>query len=303
MNPVLLRLYPAGFRRAFGTEMAEAYREAVEGAGPRARLREAADVVAHALRLRLGLGSAYPGGRLFAAAAPFALAATASYAAFNLIGNAADWYVMRTAANVVGDPAALTTLMNGSYLLTLIGAVLALAGRYVPGVLAAIAGTALTAVTFLFPVWRMAPELYFAVYGFLFAPVLVAALPLACPPDLRPARRLRSTVGVVALVGWAVLLVAVMVVVDPLGLGLVVPWRLGVPLAAALVLAGRPAFAGIRTPARLALAAVPLLVILYFSGWVSTEKVLTAAGAVAVTMVALRIHDRRGNSSDTANPA
>ncbi|MEV7419790.1 hypothetical protein [Streptomyces sp. NPDC089919] len=303
MNPVLLHLYPAGFRRAFGEEIAEAYREATEGASPRDRLREAWDVVAHALRLRLGVGSAHPGGRLFASTAPFALAATAGYAAFNLICTVGDWYVMRSAPDAVGTTAPLTTLMNAGYLLTLIGAVVALAGRHVPGVLCAVAGTAVTAVSFLFPVWRMGPELFWQTYGFLLAPVLIAALPLACPPDLRPARRVRSTAGVFAVAVWAVLLVAAMVVIDPLGISLVVPWRLGVPLAAALVLAGRPAFAGITSPGRTAFAAVPTLVILYFSGWVSTEKMLTAVGAVVVTMVALRIHGRRGSGSDTANPA
>ncbi|MCX4960577.1 hypothetical protein [Streptomyces virginiae] len=69
MSRRLLRLYPAGFRRAFGDE-------ATEGGGPVTRLREAADIVAHALRLRLGVGSAHRGGRLFAATAPFASAAT-----------------------------------------------------------------------------------------------------------------------------------------------------------------------------------------------------------------------------------
>ncbi|MFD9013952.1 hypothetical protein ACFV0A_33585, partial [Streptomyces sp. NPDC059552] len=70
MNPRLLRLYPAAFRSAFGDEMVEAHRLATENAGPVTRLREAGDIVAHALRLRLGIASAQRGGRLFAAAAP-----------------------------------------------------------------------------------------------------------------------------------------------------------------------------------------------------------------------------------------
>ncbi|MEV7543972.1 hypothetical protein [Streptomyces sp. NPDC089915] len=301
MNPVLLRLYPPGFRRAFGDEIAEAYREATVEAGPRARLREAADIVAHALRLRLGLGSAHAGGRLSASAAPFALATTAAYAAFNLIGTAGDWYVMRI-AGTAGNAAPLVSLMNGGYLLTLIGAVVALAGRsYVPGVLCATAGAAAASVSFLLPIWHLSPELRWDIIGFLCAPVLIAALPLACPPDLRPARRVRSRAGVLALVAWAVLLVALMVVTDPLGIGLVLPWRFGVPLVAALVLAGRQAFAEIRSTAALAFASAPLLGTLYFSGWVGTEEVLTTAGAVVVTAVALRI--RRGNGPDTPNPA
>lgn len=300
MNPVLLRLYPAGFRRAFGSEIAEAYQEATEGAGPRARLREAADVASHALRLRLGIGSAYPGGRLFASAAPFGLAATAAYAAFNLIGNAGDWYVMRT-AGTDGSAAPLLTLMNGCYLLTLIGAVVALAGRHLPGVLCAVAGTVGSSASFLYPIWPTPTDLRWEVVGFLLTPILIAALPLACPPDLRPARRVRSGAGVFAVAVWAVLLVAGMVVIDPLGIGPVLPWQLGVPLAAALVLAGRRAFAGIRGTTGLAFAATPFLVTLYFSGWVSTEEILKVAAAVAVAVpVALRM--RRGGS-DTANPA
>ncbi|MFJ8160214.1 hypothetical protein ACIRBY_04700 [Streptomyces sp. NPDC096136] len=300
MNPVLLRLYPPGFRRAFGSEVAEAYREATEGAGPRARLREAADIAAHALRLRLGIGSAHPGGRLSAGAAPFALAVTAAYAAFNLIGTVGDWYVMRT-AGAAGDAAPLVTLMNGGYLLSLLGAVAALAGRYVPGVLTATAGAAAASAGFLLPILHLSPELRWDLVGFLLAPVLVAALPLACPPDLRPAGRARSGAGALALMAWAVLLVGAMVVTDPLGIGLVLPWRFGVPLAAALILVGREAFAGIRSTVALAFAAAPLLVTLYFSGWVGTEDVLTVAGAVTVTAVALRI--RRGNGPDTPNPA
>ncbi|GAA0393449.1 hypothetical protein [Streptomyces luteireticuli] len=300
MNPVLLHLYPAGFRRAFGDEIAESYREATEGAGRRARLREAADIAAHAVRLRLGLGSAHPGGRLFAAVAPFALAATATYAAFNLIGSVGDWYVMR-AAGTPDRVSAFMTLMNGCYLLTLIGAVVALAGRHLPGVLCAVAGAAGSSVTFFYPIWRMPPDLRWELVGFLLAPVLVAALPLACPPDLRPARRVRGAAGMVAVVVWAVLLVGAVVVIDPLGIGLLFPWRFGVPMAAALFLAGRRAFAGIRTTAQLACAAAPFIVTMYFSGWVRDEEILALLGALAATATVLRL--RRGSGSDTVNPA
>lgn len=137
MNLPLLRLYPAGFRRAFGDEIAEAYREATEGAGPLTRLREAGDIVAHALRLRLGVGSAQRGGRLFAAAAPFALAATGAYAAFLLASTL-------NLAYVTGLPdleAPLGYAMNGFSALTFIGAVLALGGRFAVGARTAFAGS------------------------------------------------------------------------------------------------------------------------------------------------------------------
>ncbi|MBX7466715.1 hypothetical protein ACFW17_09965 [Streptomyces sp. NPDC058961] len=300
MNPVLLRLYPAGFRRAFGDEIAESYREATAGAGSRARLREAADVVAHALRLRLGIGSAHSAGRLLATAAPFSLAATAAYAAFNLVGSAGDWYVMRT-AGAAGDAGALTTLMNAGYLLTLIGAVVALTGRHVPGVLAAIVGAVGSSVSFLYPVWLTPPDLRWELVGFLLAPVLIAALPLACPPDLRPARRVRGALGVLVLAVWAVLLVAALVVIDPLGIGLLIPWRFGVPVVAALALVGRRAFTGIRTTGQLAVAAVPFIVTMYFSGWVQSDEIYTVIGALAATAVVLRV--RRRSAPDRINPA
>ncbi|GHB32161.1 hypothetical protein GCM10010331_18660 [Streptomyces xanthochromogenes] len=300
MNPVLLHLYPAGFRRAFGDEIADSYREATAGAGPRARLREAADVAAHALRLRLGIGSVHAGGRLLAAAAPFGLAATAGYAAFNLVGSVSDWYVIRS-AGVAADAGTLATLMNAGYLLTLIGAVVALAGRHVPGVLCAIVGTVVSSVSFLYPIWRMPPDLTSALVGFLLMPVLIAALPLACPPDLRPSRRVRGAAGVFALVAWAALLVVALSVIDPLGIGLLTPWRFGVPMIAALALVGRRAFAEIRTTAQLAFAGAPFIATMHFSGWVRTEEVVTVVGALAVTAVALRI--RRRSDSDRINPA
>ncbi|MGW2860077.1 hypothetical protein [Streptomyces sp. NPDC001205] len=300
MNPVLLYLYPAGFRRAFGEEIAASYREAVEGAGRGARIRETADVVAHALRLRLGVGSAHPGGRLFAAAAPFALASAATYAAFNLSAGIADWYVMR-AAGTAGGLGPLVTLTDACSLLTLIGAVVALAGSYRAGVLCAVAGALGSSAAFLIQIWPMPTGLPGNVVGFLLAPVVSAALPLACPPDLRPAPRVRGRAGLLAVVVWAVLLVVALAVIDPLGIGLQLPWRYGVPLAAALFLMGRRAFAQIRTTAQLACAAAPFVVTMHFSGWVQREELLAALGVLAVAAAALRL--RRRGDSNTVNPA
>ncbi|MGY0492803.1 hypothetical protein [Streptomyces sp. WG-D5] len=295
MNPVLLRLYPVGFRRAFGDEIAASYGEAVEGAGRRVRLREGADVVAHALRLRLRVGSAHRGGRFFAAVAPFALAATAAYAAFNLVVGAADWYVIDA-----GGVGPLLTVLNGGYLLTLVGAVVALAGRHLPGVWCSVVGAVGSAVAFLYPAgWPADPRWEFV--GFLVVPVLVAVLPLLCPPDLRPAARVRGPAGVFALVVWAVVLVAAVTVVDPLGVGLLLPWRLGVPTVAALLLVGRAAFRRIRTTARLAGAAAPFVATLYFSGFAGGEDVLAVLGALVVAAVVLRL--RRRPRSGAVDPA
>ncbi|MFI7382813.1 hypothetical protein [Streptomyces sp. NPDC049813] len=288
MNPVLLHLYPADFRRTFGDEMAQHYDEATRGAGRRVRLRESADVAAHALRLRFRVGSAHPGGRFFAAIAPFALAATAAYAAFNLLTSAADWYVI--AAGGVGP---LVTVTNGCHLATLVGAVSALAGRRAWGGLCSVAGTVGASVAFLSPHWQLLSDPHGRLLGFLVAPVLVAALPLLCPPDLRPAPRVRTRAGEFALVLWALLLVAAVTVIDPTGIGLSLPWRLGVPTVAAIALAGRRACARIRTTARLAGAGAPFVTTLYVSGYADTGDVLAALGVLAVTALALRLR-RRG---------
>ncbi|MFG3284505.1 hypothetical protein [Streptomyces sp. NPDC048111] len=300
MNRVLLRLYPADFRRLFGEELVEAYREATEGAGRGVRLRESADVVAQGLRLRLGIGSAHRGGRLLAASAPFALAATAAYAAFNLVGTVGDWYVIR-GAGASGSVAPLMTLLNAGYVLTLIGAVVALAGRYLPGALCALAGTVGSALGFLDPIWRVPPALDWPLMGCLFAPILVASLALGCPPDLRPVRRARGGAGVLAVVMWAVLLVAALVVIDPLGLGLLFHWRFGVPLAAALLLVGRQAFARINSATQLACAASPFVITLHFSGWGRSGELLAIVAALAVIAAVLRL--RRGGGQGTVNPA
>ncbi|MFE7122171.1 hypothetical protein ACFU99_42755 [Streptomyces sp. NPDC057654] len=300
MSPALLRLYPAGFRHAFGDEIAESYREATEGAGRWARLREAAGIATHAVRLRLGLGSAHPGGRLSAAIAPFALAATAAYAAFNLIESVGNWYVMR-AAGTGGPVVSLVNLLNVCYVLALFGAVAALAGHYLPGALCAAAGAVGSSVSFLIPLRHMGIDLRWELVGFLLAPILIAALPLACPPDQRPARRASGAAGTLALLVWAALLVGAVAVIDPLGIGLFIPWQFGVPTFAALFLVGRRVIAGIRTTPQLICAAAPFVVTIYFSGWAQGQGILVLLGALAVTATALRL--RRGRGSGTVTPA
>ncbi|MEU9361477.1 hypothetical protein AB0D35_25635 [Streptomyces sp. NPDC048301] len=291
----LLRLYPAGFRRDFGEEIAEAYREATQGMGRRVRLREAADVVGHATRLRLGFGSAGRAGRFFAAVTPFALAATGAYAAFALVETAANWYAMGAA----GHGAPLVTALNACHLLALVGAVVALAGRYPAGVLCALAGAA--GGSLADPLLPTSAALGWNVVALLAVPVLVAALPLCCPPDLRPAGRVRGAPATFALVVWALLLAAVVTVTDPLGAGRLLPWWFGAPAVAALGLAGRSAFVRVHTPARLLGAAAPFIALPYLSGWFQAQDALVSLGALAVVAVALRL--RRGNGSGTTAPA
>ncbi|MFJ8386591.1 hypothetical protein ACIQ9Q_19080 [Streptomyces sp. NPDC094438] len=292
MSTRLLRLYPAGFRHAFGDEMAEAYREATEGAGPVARFREACDIVAHALRLRLGLGSAHRGGRLFAAAAPFAPAATASYAAFNVVSTIADWYASGSRDFLVP----LSYATSGCYLLAAIGAAIALGGRFVAGVWCALAGLVGAAVCFLTVVLPADRSVPWEFTAYLLAPVLAAAIPLACPPDLRPHRRIRSRAGAIALMVWVPLGVVVAALTEPSGVGLILYWRYGVPVAAALMLAGRPALSGIRTGGQLALSAVPFVCTGFSAGVLDRDTVPLALAVVGAA--ALAVHLRRRTDSD-----
>ncbi|MFJ3723763.1 hypothetical protein ACIPYQ_14475 [Streptomyces sp. NPDC090045] len=289
MSRRLLRLYPDGFRRAFGEEIAEAYREATEGAGPLERLREACDIVAHALRLRLRVGSAQRGGRLFAAAAPFALAATGAHAAFRLASTLNLAYV--SGRPDFEDP--IGYAINGCYLLTLLGAVVALGGRFAAGARWMFAGTAGTASCLLAAALPGALEMPLEHAAYLAPPLLVAALPLVCPPDLRPPRRIRSAAGLTALMLWAPLTVVILALLDASGLGMILLWRFAVLVSAALVLAGRAALSEVRTGGQFALAAAPFLVAGYFAGVVGEETALPWLALLAVTALAVRLWRRR----------
>lgn len=295
MTLPLLRLYPARFRREFGDEVAEAYEEATRGAGPVTRSREAADIVAHALRMRLGVGSAQPGGEFLASVAPFALAATASYAAFNLVSTISDW-------RFSGDPDFLVPLSyatSGCYLVALLGAVVALSGRFA-GVRWALAGMAGAAGCFLAVMLPDALSMPLAFAGLLLPPVVVCAVPLLCPPDLRPPHRIRGTAGVVALAMWAPLSVVLFALLDASGLVPVHHARYLVPVLAALALAGRPALSGIRTAGRFALAALPFGVTAFLAGVLTQDAVLPALVTLAGAALAVRL--LCGTDWGTADP-
>ncbi|MFD7861720.1 hypothetical protein [Streptomyces sp. NPDC057682] len=298
MSTPLLRLYPAGFRRDFGDEIAASYHEAVEGAGRWARAREAGDIVAHALRLRLGLGSSQRGGPLFAAAAPFALAATAAYAAFTLVSLVGDRYISGSPDFLVP----LSYVMGGCALVTLTGAVLALGGRFAAGARWACAGTVTYAAVLYAMTLPAHASMPWQAALFLAAPSLVAALPLACPPDLRPPGRVRSGAGRVALTVWALVGVVAVALWDARGIGSVVHWRLGVPVAAALLLAGRRPPARIRTTGRFALAAAPFLAIGFCAGVVDADTLLPSVAVLAGAAAALRLRRAYGRRSDPARP-
>ncbi|MFJ7203913.1 hypothetical protein ACIQWR_10320 [Streptomyces sp. NPDC098789] len=294
MSLPLLRLYPAGFRREFGDEIAEAYREATEGADRRTRFREAADIAAHAFRLRLGTGSAQPGGRLFAAVSPYALAATASYAAFNLISTVSDWQISDNPDFLVP----LTYATSGSYVVALVGAVLALCGR-ASGALWSLVGMIANALCVLVVVLPADLPVPWQLPAFLLLPLVSAVLPLACPPDLRPPRRILSTAGVVALVLWAPLAVFLFALLDSKGIGLFLHWRYGVPVLAALALAGRSALSGLRTAPQVAVAALPFMITSFFGGVLDGDSIPSVLLLLAITAYGVRQWRRRNSGTPT----
>ncbi|MDH6118193.1 hypothetical protein [Kitasatospora sp. GAS204B] len=65
-----LRCYPKRYRVERGAEIAEVYAETTEEAGRFGRARELYGVAAYGVRLRLGLASSQPAGRLLGTAAP-----------------------------------------------------------------------------------------------------------------------------------------------------------------------------------------------------------------------------------------
>ncbi|MFZ3497681.1 hypothetical protein ACODT5_31410 [Streptomyces sp. 5.8] len=277
----LLKLYPAAYRREFGDEIAYAYQEATSGAGVPARVREGADVAGHALRMRLGLGSAGRPGRLLAALAPFALVA---------IGAAASSWagLTRNVFFVVGPdeigPGFVGTV--AAYLVMLIGVFLALAGRWSAGSWTVLAG----AVAVLAAI---AVRMGIGTSALFTGPVLALALvAVACPPDLRPAPRIRTRAGVLAVMAWTLVLTSAVMLVP-----LVYPvtqLRFAVPLAAGLLLAGRQAFARLRTAPAVLLAGLPFL---YFGAAPGTVPPLALAGLLVLLLVAAAVVSVRSRRS------
>ncbi|MBT2449705.1 hypothetical protein J7F03_22005 [Streptomyces sp. ISL-43] len=275
----LLKLYPAAFRREFGDEIAEAYREATHDAGRAARVREALDVTGHALRMRLGLSSARRAGQLMAVLAPFAAVA---------VGASAVWWMglMVPAAQSPAMPEQLAVpyaLLAATHFVMVLGAAIALSGRWAAGTWTVLTGFMATAVVDLF---RLGGGL--EVTAFFRTPLLLFALvALLCPADLRPQPRVRTATGLGAVALWTTLLTAVLTLgplPDTVG-GL----RFAVPAAAGLALAGRQAFARLCTAPAVLLAALPFAVLGMavwswdvFTGPVLLGLLLAAAASVSI---------------------
>ncbi|MFD9307120.1 hypothetical protein ACFWCB_31385 [Streptomyces sp. NPDC060048] len=277
----LLRLYPAAYRREFGDEIADAYHEATDGAGRPARIREAADVAGHALRMRLGVGSARRAGRFLAALAPFAVlavGANAMYSSRVTLGALYFGYpVLDTGSEASTAAAGLATVLV---------AALALTGRRAGSAWSVLAGTAA-----LFA--AQADRLSLDVAVFLIGPVLLLALvAVLSPPDLRPAPRLRTATGTSAVLAGAAALTVVSAV-WPL------PDRLdglytAVPVAGGLVLAGRQAFARLRTAPAVFLAGLLFVALGRLTGALGELPLPHVLGLLLAVSIAVGIRRRRG---------
>ncbi|MFV8126974.1 hypothetical protein [Streptomyces syringium] len=201
MTTPVMRLYPSEYRARHGHEIAEVYRQAIDGAGRLATSREAADLAAHALRMRLKCSSDRPAGRLLAAAAPFVVAVLAAHAGRELFELAA--FLLDTRGDVP-RPGAADMVFAGWWVALLAAAVVALGGRWPVGrwCLAVILTVgALLAAT----VGRG---------GVLGAPgalvvfsVLSAVILVGCPPDMAPGWRVRRMASGAAVAIWAPLAV------------------------------------------------------------------------------------------------
>jgi hypothetical protein len=198
MTDALLRLYPADYRAAFGREILDVHRELTTDLPLASRLRADADLIAHALRVRLGLDSASPGGRFFAITAPFALAVAAAYGGIQLmrwyagiaISPGSTWSHLATTDTAQALNLLLLTLMP-------IGAILALTKRWMPGRILVVAGLLGFAAQ-----WTTTPARYGDGPFEAIAALLTAATILACPPDLAGSEENRWPAGAMAAVAW-----------------------------------------------------------------------------------------------------
>ncbi|WP_172384685.1 hypothetical protein [Streptomyces sp. MNP-20] len=250
----VLRLYPADYRSTYGEEIVDVHREMTTDLPRAARLRADADLAAHALRVRLRLDSASGGGRFFAVAAPFALAAAA-------VGNGlvlTRWY-----AGLVISPAPAwlqLTHMDLAEALHLmcslavcVGTIVALAGRWVLGVAAAVGGLLGTAV-------QGAVDAPLVQGGWMTSAValLTVAVVLACPVDRRPGEGLSAAAAAVAGIGWFPVVVA-----DTGAFGVTTDygvWPMLVLAVAGAALAVRRRSSGAREIGAMAVASAPLTV-------------------------------------------
>ncbi|GAA4879502.1 hypothetical protein [Kitasatospora terrestris] len=204
-----LALYPAGYRRERGAELAEVFTDTTAGAGALACAREAFDLAAYGLRLRTGVAATAVGGRLLAAAAPLLAGALAGLVALPGLADPRTREV-RVAARA-GLAAPWTELPGHLAVLGLTVVPVLLAAAAALGAWRAVRtlalGTALLGTVRIGLLAAGAPDGWQLMYGAtaLLPYLLGGVLLTAAPPDLleRPDRRSRLLVLAGLAAGFA----------------------------------------------------------------------------------------------------
>ncbi|MFE3738564.1 hypothetical protein [Streptomyces sp. NPDC059134] len=193
-----IRLYPPAHRRQYGDEITGLIAQVRADEGRRASVLEQAAVLAHALRLRTGTGSAQPVGRLLARLAPLVIP-VASVLSLTLL---AVWAIPPLPWD---GPRAYTPSAYAAWPVVL---VCALAGRWTAARIAAACALGSALLSLPLASWTAAAEGQEQNRATLIGLALAALLVLATPPDLPPtAAGARRTMALIALALGAPLLV------------------------------------------------------------------------------------------------
>ncbi|MFE5861706.1 hypothetical protein ACFQ77_14285 [Streptomyces virginiae] len=285
-----MKLYPAAFRREFGDEVTDAYREATRGAGGRARMLEAVDIAGHALRMRLGLGSAGRAGQLLAMVAPFAVIAVGAVA----MSWARMCAFVVTISGGFGFGDVFPQLM-AAHLVAVLGAFLALAGRWAVGTWTALVGV-LAGIAI--DVGRLGGDPVGSTLLFGGPLLILALMALLCPPDLRPAPRTRTRAGVVAVLAWTAVVTGALLTL-PLSYPLP-ELKFAVPMVYGLLLAGRQAFTRLRTAPAVLLAGLPLVFFGANPGGLDVLVLTSALGLLLAAAAVVSVRLRRSGPNPLA---
>ncbi|MER8182257.1 hypothetical protein [Kitasatospora sp. NPDC094015] len=190
----LIGLYPARYRELYGEDIAATFAEVTEGLTGRALLRERLDLASHALRLRLGIASTDPAGRILAGAAPIALALGAGVCVSDLLWIMRDFVPVFTHARP-GQVVRGTLVFVLAFIPWITALLCAATGRWRPARAAAVLAVALDLVFS-----GLILTVGYGTLGELCRVGGLAALVLLAPPDLvDTARRGRRTVVAVAV--------------------------------------------------------------------------------------------------------
>lgn len=218
----ILKIYPKRYRALHGPELAAIYLESVAGLGRTSAIREQADLLGHAIRVRFGVSGTHPHGGLLAKASPYTLA---SLCAFGIVELFESW-TNQKALSGLAVPAAtglspaqqcafiLYALCIAAFGLAVSGrwkaARASLAAAYAVQVLLA----ALDVVQFagLFPHYGLLRSCYegpHACEGSILALAFLGLPVLAAPPELLDHRRLPRRASAVLIAGMVVPSIAI----------------------------------------------------------------------------------------------